>query len=55
MPVIPVIQKVIGRMVVQGVPRPKVSRDLISTNKLDIVAHLCNTRYTGDISRRIVV
>jgi hypothetical protein len=30
-------------------------RDFISTKKLSMVVHTCNSNYTGNISRRIII
>jgi hypothetical protein len=47
-PIIPATKKVeIRRMVVQGQPRQKVSKNLISTNKPGVVLHCYNLTSQG--------
>jgi hypothetical protein len=51
MPVIPATWEVeIGRITVSGQPRQKVC-ETISTNKLEVVTHICNPSYLGDKDR----
>jgi hypothetical protein len=56
MPVIAATLEVeIRRITVQGPFRKKASKISISTNKLDIVAHIFNPSYAGGVGKRIAV
>jgi hypothetical protein len=44
----------IRKILVGGQPRQKVKGDSTSTNKLGMVEHFCNPRYTEGIGRRIM-